>query len=129
MGFNHPVDMVLDSNMLYLIEVGYSGTPKLYSIQIPGFDTRVGENNEMLAGVYPNPASDQLMVSYKISNQEKSSFALYSLQGKEILSHQISNDTPEGKFELDVSFLSSGLYIGKFMNGNHSKSIRINVVR
>ena len=83
MGFNHPVDMVLDSNMLYLIEVGYSGTPKLYSIQIPGFDTRVGENNEMLAGVYPNPASDQLMVSYKISNQEKSSFALYSLQGKE----------------------------------------------
>ncbi|MFZ7114981.1 MAG: T9SS type A sorting domain-containing protein [Bacteroidota bacterium] len=129
MGFNHPVDMVLDSNMLYLIEVGYSGTPKLYSIQIPGYNTRVGENDEFLAGVYPNPASDKIMVSYKISNQEKSSFALYSLEGKEILSKQISNNAPEGKFELDVSFFSSGLYFGKFLNGNNSKSIRINVIR
>ena len=129
MGFNHPVDMVLDSNMLYLIEVGFSGTPKLYSIQIPGYNTRVGENDEFLAGVYPNPASDKLVVNYKISNQEKSSFALYSLEGKEILSQQISNEVMEGKLDLDISFIPSGLYIGKFTNGNSSKSIRISIVR
>lgn len=129
MGFNHPVDMVLDSNILYLIEVGYSGTPKLYSIQIPGYNTSVGEKDELLAGVYPNPASDIIVVNYKITNQEKSSFTLYSLEGKEILSHIISNSTSEGKFEMDISFIPSGLYIGKFTNGDYSKSIRISVVR
>ncbi|MBK6397575.1 MAG: hypothetical protein IPF75_04750 [Bacteroidetes bacterium] len=58
--------------MFYLIEVGFSGTPKLYSIQIPGYNTRVGENDEFLAGVYPN-RQEKISCHHKMSNQEKSS--------------------------------------------------------
>jgi len=128
MGFNHPVDMVLDSNMLYLVEVGYSGTPKLWSIQLPGFNVSVGEEKQLQAGVYPNPCSDKLTITYKVTNSENSFFALYSLEGKEILSQQISTDISDGKFTIDVSTIPSGLYMGKFVNGNLSKTVRVSVM-
>ena len=128
MGFNHPVDMVLDSNMLYLVEVGYSGTPKLWSIQLPGFNVSVGEEKQLQAGVYPNPCSDKLTITYKVTNSENSFFALYSLEGKEILSQKISTNISDGKFTIDVSTIPSGLYMGKFVNGNLSKTVRVSVM-
>ncbi len=128
MGFQHPVDMVLDSNIIYLIEVSYGSTPSLWSIQIPAFNVSVGEEKELLASAYPNPCNDKLVIAYKLMNTEKSNFYLYSIDGKEQLSHPIIAGESENKFSLDLSAIPSGFYIGKFVNGNQSSSIRISVI-
>ncbi len=124
-GFPHPVDMVLDSNVLYLIEVGFGGTPTLWSIELPAYNLKVGENNELKASIYPNPAIDELIINYQLNGGVGSYFTLYSMQGKEILSKELKATTINNHESISTVEIPSGIYLGQFKTKSSSKTIKV----
>jgi len=56
--------------------------------------------------VYPNPASNYLKINNSLNSQ--STYAIYSIDGRMLMSGRYSNDE-----SIDVSHLSTGLYILK----------------
>jgi glucose/arabinose dehydrogenase len=127
-GFPHPVDMVLDSNVLYLIEVSYGGTASLWAITLPSFNVSVGENNEFNAGVYPNPANEELLISCQSSRAMETNFTLATLEGKQVMNKMISSSSVETHQSIDTSTLPAGLYLATFSSSVGSKTIRISII-
>jgi hypothetical protein len=65
--------------------------------------------------VYPNPASDKVSVSIdRTSEQGQDAFIMiYDLSGRLVLEKEINIVSGKNLFELDVEFLSSGMYLLK----------------
>ncbi|EMQ95315.1 hypothetical protein D778_02837 [Xanthomarina gelatinilytica] len=69
-------------------------------------------NNEVSAfSVYPNPASNHVVVS---SNMEKATVEVYDMTGKQVLNKNLNL----GENSMDVSALSSGVYLARFISEN-----------
>ncbi len=68
--------------------------------------------------VYPNPASDRLLLESQ-SNLDR--IVLYSIIGQQVL----ASDNPIGPVSIDVSQLQQGLYLLSVESGNERQVIRI----
>ncbi len=73
------------------------------------------ENIKSMFSIFPNPAGDRLTIVSKISG-ENIIFCLYDLEGRKISSGKLKN----GFFDMDVSRVSSGIYLLKLYSQNFS---------
>ena len=70
----------------------------------------VGDADLFKFKIYPNPVRD----SIKISSQENGELAIYNLSGQEVRSIDKTSD----EIEINVSDISSGIYVVKLTSGN-----------
>ena len=107
--FNNPTD-----------EYGY-GIPNfgdaLEALLLLSNEDLLQENNFAL---YPNPVTTQINISFP-KNSENADFALYNILGKKILQTRIT----VLKNSVDVSGLSSGMYIASITSNNKTTSYKI----
>lgn len=107
--YNNPTD-----------EYGY-GVPNfgdaLNALLTIGVEEQMLENNFAL---YPNPVSTQINISFPKS-AENAVFALYNILGERILQKNISTLNNS----VDVSGLSSGMYIASITSNNKTTSYKI----
>ncbi len=76
--------------------------------------------------VYPNPASDKILVSFTTNRINKITISIVDLTGKEIMQYQkdvISNGLQT--FDLSLNMLKKGLYFVKIDDGNSTSSKKI----
>lgn len=124
-GFGHPVDQEIDSNVIYLVEVSYGPTASLWAITIPSLSLKVGENDALRAGVFPNPCTNDLFVKYELKNSERSAFSLYDQQGKCVYVSALSEAMNSNQLHIDTSSLTAGIYIGRLQNGTAVSNLKI----
>ncbi|MCQ2264631.1 MAG: endonuclease [Bacteroidales bacterium] len=75
------------------------------------YGSNIAENIMPQIAVFPNPAHDVIHIQYEGASQ--SEMALYDVMGKQVLSVQTENTNFEDDITINVSSLSSGLYILK----------------
>ncbi len=77
---------------------------------------------ELTASVYPNPATDFILLKIVNSKSEIFTFSLFDIQGKLLLNKKIETDeTP-----VSMDKLASGIYfINVFRNNNEVKTFKI----
>jgi Secretion system C-terminal sorting domain len=119
-----------------LSEVDELGTEYYNACEI-GEDTRnmtsfvnadpMQEQNTVLA-VYPNPATDQLTVNYKIDATDIALFEIYNLIGEKVIEKQLNaNETVQ---LLSVAQLNAGAYFYKYsINGIAVKTSKLVIVK
>ncbi len=89
----------------------------LDALLILGVEEQMQENNFAL---YPNPVSTQINISFPKS-AENAEFSLYNVLGERILQTKINTL----KNSIDVSGLSSGMYIASITSNNKTTSYKI----
>ena len=75
---------------------------------------------EMLFALYPNPVMDKINVSFP-NEIEKAQFTLYNVLGKKVLQQTVT----ALKNQVDVSNLTSGMYIATLTSNNKTTSFKI----
>lgn len=75
---------------------------------------------EMLFALYPNPVVDKINVSFP-NEIEKAQFTLYNVLGKKVLQQTVT----ALKNQVDVSNLTSGMYIATLTSNNKTTSFKI----
>ena len=96
---------------------------------IPDFETAYGRLQELSTqdilrrsrfGIWPNPAIEQVRVSFPDQIQEVD-FSLYNILGEQVFTGNLSADNPV----MDISNLSPGLYILTFEGNNGRQSLKL----
>lgn len=72
-----------------------------------------------LKNIYPNPAGDFINILLYADNNQNVNLELFSLDSKSVRNFSKEISQGDNFFNLDVSGLSSGIYILKISNGNH----------
>ena len=91
-------------------------------------------SNELFANVYPNPASDQLILEYELKNAATVQASLMNSQGQ-IVKHfgfsgqKQSQGSHSAKLNLDKLQLSSGLYLVRIQADNQQQTLKVNIIR
>ena len=70
--------------------------------------------------LYPNPVSTQINISFP-KNSERAEFALFNILGEKVLQTNVTSL----KNSIDVSGLSSGMYIASITSNNKTTSYKI----
>ena len=84
------------------------------------------QKNSFNASVYPNPATDQVNLSFSIPEREKLSIGLFQANG--VLLNTISNKIYDpGNHQLDVNTvgLASGIYWIRFTSETEAKTVKL----
>ena len=74
--------------------------------------------------VYPNPAADQLNITYTNQSTDKMTLTIYNIEGSEVYIQQATGAGPQ-VLHINTTALQSGMYIVELkdaMNGNISRS-------
>ncbi|MFK7907216.1 MAG: T9SS type A sorting domain-containing protein, partial [Chitinophagales bacterium] len=87
------------------------------------------KNNEGKMTVFPNPASNELMVKYEAAENTKVSVELYSLEGKKVGTQSIEALKGENTIRLNTSQLPTGMYLLKVNESNRHLSKRVVISR
>ncbi|MCT4639223.1 MAG: leucine-rich repeat protein [Bacteroidales bacterium] len=95
-----------------------SGGTRVTDLETP-YEAIVSDLNTNQIVLFPNPVSYELTVS---SGSEIKKIEICTIQGKVIITKHINKQTTA---YIDVSALSSGVYIVKVTQGNSSKSLRM----
>ncbi|PBQ31409.1 hypothetical protein CNR22_06410 [Sphingobacteriaceae bacterium] len=90
---------------------------KIFISQQPLTSLEKIKNNEALS-IYPNPATNELIVNYKTLN-EKISLQILDVGGKLVFESELS-----GASSLDISGMEAGIYFVKCINSNHTLAVR-----
>lgn len=83
-------------------------------------------NNRFSAKIYPNPATNEVNLSFSIPEKEKISIELYQSNG--VLLNILSNkffDGGDHQIDLNTGYLSSGIYLIKFRSNNDTQTIKL----
>ena len=72
--------------------------------------------------VFPNPASTQLQVKYSHSTGDGVSIDVFDLTGKQYFAEKINAQS--GSIEINLTGLSSGIYLIKITQENGNSSIK-----
>lgn len=90
-------------------------------------------DNSLFANVYPNPASDHLILEYELKSAAPVEVNLLNTQGQNIAQFITNQQQARGSHshKLDISSLqlSSGLYMLKLRAGNEQKTMKVNIIR
>lgn len=82
-------------------------------------------SNDVALNAYPNPATDQISVSYSIDgNTNNAELTVFDIVGKKIKSYDLANT--KDRLSIDVSDLNSGVYFYSIMvEGKAVKTERV----
>jgi hypothetical protein len=89
-------------------------------------DCEVGVSNlsELAFGVYPNPATSNIILTSK-TNLENAQMFIFDLQGQLVSSSRISGTS----VQISVANLSIGLYNVVFINGDSKSTSRLEIIK
>lgn len=88
---------------------------------------RVGikeESNNIAYEVFPNPVTNELIIRLPQSDDLK--LEIFNLEGKSVLSKTLLNNQSENRHSINVSALSTGIYIGTLYNGKVVENFKFN---
>jgi hypothetical protein len=125
-GFANPVDAVIDSTKIYVIEFGFSGNQALYEITMP-VNTGVSRvQGRTQLKCYPNPARDE--VTFDLSGiSEASRVSIHNSMGHLV---QSADAAPgKGELTLSTSALSNGVYFYEVSAGELHFSGKLVIIR
>lgn len=112
----------------YTLKASISGT----AWRSDGTDTEPGEEIELEAvfenagfGLYPNPATEQVIVEVPIESEGKVSVTILDPAGKTALAQQQMLTKGETRFTFDVSSLPNGVYFVQVRNGEIAKTRKL----
>ena len=77
---------------------------------------------------YPNPANNEIKISYILSKDSKLEFEVYNLLGERVLGQKIVSQNLNGSYSLETRDFSGGSYVLKLTNGDIQHSKVVNVV-
>ena len=83
---------------------------EVYIVTLNTDDEDLAINNWQVS-VYPNPARKNLHISFQIETTNDFSFEITNLKGKRMLLKKSTTVLPGREITIDVSSLSSGLYL------------------
>lgn len=124
--FNHefPDALTLSCFHLNSVLVYYNPQfPDCYYYGVTGIDESI--ISSMV--IFPNPASSQISVVMPFNNQDNILVRVLSLTGREMSSKYVSEG--DGRFEVDVSALQSGIYLLETITGERTLTARLVVAR
>ena len=94
---------------------------------ITGIDQpKTGLNNISISDVYPNPAHDQVRISYNLSSEvgNNSCFELYNATGNRVMLLPVN--AKKGIIEVNLNNLPQGIYYYRIMHNNKSsKTLKV----
>ena len=99
--------------------LGY-GIPNLQLALNNALSMKDSEGNNLDIKIFPNPISNILNIAVP-SNDNESKGIFYNILGKKVL----EIDLDKNKSQLDLSFLSSGLYLLKIESQTFSQTFKI----
>ncbi|NDI98347.1 T9SS type A sorting domain-containing protein [Flavobacterium sp. LaA7.5] len=85
-------------------------------------------NNNVSFGFYPNPTTDKritLMYDLKNSVAEKNTVSIYSVTGAKVFETEVTNNSGFYTKEVNLSSLTSGIYIVQMQSGNYTESKKL----
>lgn len=86
----------------------------------------IAENNFISnLSLYPQPASEQIHISFNAPTSDKINLKLMDITGKTVLQQSFSTTAGENKLNIDVSHLDNGLYFYTLSNSQSSISNKI----
>jgi hypothetical protein len=100
-----------------------------YPLSVVMISTRISEEVNAQSAfsmtAYPNPAREDLSFAFNSNTSKTFIFKLIDLTGREISSREIDGLTGENKFEMNVSSLPRGIYIGMLFGEGIKESVKI----
>jgi hypothetical protein len=86
-------------------------------------------NFNLNINTFPNPANNQLTVSYELKQPSNIDLEIYNLLGARVISFKKNNSTGAGKYseKIDVSNLSNGTYFLKINSNQKNHTIKFSV--
>lgn len=114
MEFDHVLTLNAGEYELTGTKIDYLNTSQVECGQY--YPVGIKENIEDIAKIYPNPANNH--INYQISNKEKISIKILTIEGQNIYS--LTQQPPIGV--IDISSLSKGLYLIKFQTNSGKTS-------
>ncbi len=98
----------------------------IFSTPAPRISESVPENNLIDVTVFPNPAHNNLTVSFNASKENTGRIFILDLSGRELITRNLTVKEGENISELDVSDLSKGIYVVAIESeGMLSKRIKV----
>lgn len=110
--FSNPVDAVMDSNYIYVLENGYSGTSGFYKITLPPNPVGVSENKKSKnTQCFPNPAKYSINIGFALQKPANCVLHIYNTKGQVIVSEtrQFRNEGGQ-KFSISCKNFENGIY-------------------
>jgi hypothetical protein len=97
----------------------------------PGPGLNVGAPQLIMEG-FPNPASDQVTIRYRVNSKTKVSMKVYDGKGRIVASplNNINRDSGTFDYKLNTTTYSPGIYYVTLLNNNETvQSAKINIIR
>jgi hypothetical protein len=111
-----------DDNLMSLDDILVTGTN-------PN-SIRKMEANEMELSVYPNPASNNIRLSYNINRPSQASISITSIDGKVVLEQQVGFMLKGTHFtDVDVTNLPAGNYLVNFRTLNSTSTSKLVITK
>lgn len=105
--------------LFYRLQVNDKDGKQSYSTIVP-----VKVSGEAIsARVYPNPASDFVILSYNMQNSSKATITVTDARGKTMISKALTN-TGSNQTSIDVKTLPAGVYYVRFITDKGTQSTR-----
>jgi len=71
----------------------------------------IEENEEIITGIYPNPASSSTMLNYQLNSNSEVTLDIYSVKGELVYSAYMGNQSAgDYKYEINTNDLANGIY-------------------
>ncbi|MBC7861696.1 MAG: T9SS type A sorting domain-containing protein [Bacteroidia bacterium] len=97
------------------------------------YDNAVGINHEAKKenglSVYPNPAGENVMLTFENTENENTFVEVYDISGKLLINQKFSTSVGKNFINLDLRSLSNGLYILKVKNSSGEKTKKVSVAK
>ena len=97
--------------------------------QPPLFDIFDDVENTLASNIYPNPATNEVNVTFMSSAQSEVQVNILDVTGRILMTQNVQSDTWETEVHLDISDLQNGYYLVAVNNGVKSTMSKLNVIR
>lgn len=81
------------------------------------------DNNSVINGLYPNPAKSEIIVAINGTENSDSELRAFNTFGQVVLTQKVTLNTGSNEIKLDISNLSSGIYLIS-VSGNGQSPMR-----
>ncbi|MEG1556151.1 MAG: T9SS type A sorting domain-containing protein, partial [Bacteroidales bacterium] len=85
------------------------------------------QNNDLQ--VYPNPAKDQITVSYKFTGDSYAEIIIYDVNGKELMKEKLTNEHNTNLISIDISSFTNGVYFLTLQSKTSSQKTKFIVLK
>jgi hypothetical protein len=132
--FSFTTGWSIEDSLLYFVESPNGDIYKIYFTDFAGtssgditfvqemvsmVDIEEPSDQEMSMQLMPNPASNNVNISWSPGILNEANLRIYDLTGKEVMSRTLNaNEYDHGSLTLDISPLNEGMYVVNLVSGN-----------